>query len=214
MWMWIALCLGWGSVVANPFAPLDDLGDVVLVESEAAVGRVEGRLVWEDTGEAARYGGVRLEQPGMQVVVRTDRTGRYGVEVPAGRYHLAPWIGGEKQEVEVKPGSAAEASARVRSPEGKVVRAGEGRRKKMGPRVHRGSWTTWETQDGLPSYVRALAQDQRGNMWFAHGVKGVSYCDGEHCAELAAEDGLPAHKILALHADQQGRCGWALREAG
>lgn len=149
--------LGWGSVVVNPFAPLDDLGDVLLVESEAAVGRVEGKVIWEGTGEAVRYGDVRLEQPGMQVVARTDRAGWYGVEVPAGRYRLAPWIGGDPQEVEVKPASVAEVSARVRSPEGKVTRAGEGRRKKMGSGVHQGLWTTWEEQDGLSAHVRARA---------------------------------------------------------
>ena len=141
----------------------------------------------------------------MQLRTRADHTGRYAVEMPAGSYRVAPGIGGEQREVEVNPGSAVEANLGIRPPEGKVIRAGEGRRKKMGSGVHREPWIAWGRPDGLPAYVPVLVQDQRGNMWFVDGVgKAISYCDGENCVEFTSADGLPAHGVLALHADSQG----------
>ena len=55
-------------------------------------GRVRGTVHWEDPEEGTRYGKVRVESTdslGITIVSRTDSTGRYDFDVPAGAYRVA-----------------------------------------------------------------------------------------------------------------------------
>ncbi|MEM7585287.1 MAG: serine hydrolase [Acidobacteriota bacterium] len=68
------------------------LGDVLLLERDTALGRLEGSVAWQQEGEEARLDHVRItriEQPQLWVQAEVDDEGRYAVELPGGEYRVS-----------------------------------------------------------------------------------------------------------------------------
>jgi hypothetical protein len=152
------------------------LRNVVLLKEGAGVGRLAGRIVWESGQGAGRTPVkiVSLDSEALWVQVRTDREGRYGVDLPMGVFRIAPAIGRGEKEVSVEIGAEETVEAgeiEVPLPRGATVKAGAGKRQ--------GSWRTLEVADGLPDpSVPHIFQDREGYWWFAT-LAGVSRYAGE-----------------------------------
>ena len=83
-------------------------------------------------------------------------------------------------------------------------RAGRG----SGGSSGRGTFTTFTTEDGLPSnHVFRIFQDREGNLWFGSTPStagGVSRYDGKTFTALTTEDGLADNLVASIFQDRDG----------
>ena len=189
----------------------NELGDLILVPEIAETGTVRGRIQWEDMEEGTSWGKVRIRSTVSErlwVQLKTDRKGLYEAELPVGTYRVEAGYGrGNRKgtDVEVRAGRVAEVSDIFfsRPPLGRKVEIGTGRPAKAGPGFRRGQWLTLNGEDGLPSVVTSLLQDNEGNLWFGT-YGGANRYDG-HTVTAFTEVGVrlrPGGHII--EEDRQG----------
>jgi ligand-binding sensor domain-containing protein len=185
-------------------------GDLVLVGRDAGIGKVQGRLVWEEGEEGISRGKVgfqSLDTEGLLVQVETDQEGRYVVDLPEGDYRIETTdIGtspGESPVVEVRRGEGQTVTLAVPSPTGLTKTAGKGIKTRIGAGFRQGQWQTFGVRDGLPaSSISSIYRDRNDYLWFATRG-GVSRYDGVSFFTLTVEDGLPRRTTSILE-DRQG----------
>jgi ligand-binding sensor domain-containing protein/signal transduction histidine kinase len=207
--------MAWGRGI-NKRDPAERRGDVLLIEEEARTGAIAGRV--EGGGSPARpRGAVRIESAQWRIEVTPDPEGRYQARVPAGPCRVA-WrergAQGEAVEIEVAAGDSARVDLQaLRHPPGRSARAGSGRSAEIGAGVRRGAWKNYGAADGLPgAFIRAIARDHQGNLWFGVHQGGVCRFDGRHLRVFGQADGLAHHSVQAILEDRQGNLwfgtGW------
>jgi hypothetical protein len=171
----------------------------VLLADPASLGRVEGRIDWEDAAEGARLGRVRIESvptAEFSLALPTDSAGAYALELPPGSYQVSA---GYRRAASDTPLFAVQTGATTRlepvsfarPPWGQKVAAGPGKRfRGAGQRVRadagsrRGSWITLTPADGLPiSNIHSIHQDGQGNLWFGSWA-GIARYDGQEFVAL------------------------------
>jgi signal transduction histidine kinase/CheY-like chemotaxis protein/streptogramin lyase len=95
---------------------------------------------------------------------------------------------------------------------GKTQPAGPGKTRALGP--GRGHWQTYDVTNGLAGpWVRAIAQDRTGHLWFATFNDGVSRYDGQTWTTFTTQDGLADNRVSALILDREGNL-WFGTHAG
>ena len=194
-----------------------DAGQVWLVRSNAATGRVAGRVTLWDGQPPGTEKGVRIQAegaPGAVARAVTDRTGAFDVELPVGTYRVGVWqrdiatrtsvpleVGaGERVHVELVAPPVTGLEIPVSLP--RVVSAGRGSR--------RGQWLAYGVAEGLPrATVNALLEDQWGSLWLATAGSGVIRFDGACLAIYSQGSGLPGSDFLALAEDGDGHLWFA-----
>jgi len=196
-------------------------GDLVLVDRDAGIGKVQGRLVWEEGEESISRGIVSfqsLDVEDLLVQVETDQEGRYVVDLPEGDYRVETTdIGisqGESPVIEVRGGEEQTVTLAVPSPTGVTKAAGKGVETRSGAGFRQGQWKTFGVRDGLPaSSIYSIGRDRDGNLWFATSG-GVSRYDGVSFLTLTTEDGLPGDRILSILEDRQGNLWFGIWQGG
>ncbi|MBE7504515.1 MAG: response regulator [Verrucomicrobiales bacterium] len=189
-----------------------DAGQAWLVRSNAATGRVAGRVtLWDDQPPGTEKG-IRIEAegaPGAVAHAVTDRTGTFDVELPVGTYRVGVWQrgfatrtsvplevrAGERVHVELVAPPVTGLEIPVSAP--RVVSVGRGSRL--------GQWLAYGVAEGLPrATVNALLEDRRGALWLATAGSGVIRFDGASFAIYSQDSGLPGSDFLALAEDGDG----------
>ena len=182
-------------------------GDLLLVEKAADLGRLEGRILWQEPG--IRPGRTRIQftkDTDFYLMAEADAEGRFTADVPAGSYR-ARIVGQDDSEedieIEVDPGSVREVEL-LMSPQGGRVGSGKGPSAPVGSALGRGAWQTFGLPDGLLSpMVTDIIQDNRGHLWLATG-QGVTRYDGETFTAFTSEDGLVGDRVRAIFEDSRG----------
>jgi len=203
-WTWMS----WGTGGLKSAASAR-VGDVVLTDTPE-VGALRGRLVWED-GTAVSRASMHIrssQSEALWVMKWTDRQGRYAVELPTGRYHIAPTVlPGPERTIEVDADKMIEVEDLVFPvPRGRELEVNPGRRMvargrsvPAGEGQRRGVWQSLEVEDGLPDpSVADILQDRDGFLWFATNGGGVCRYDGEVFILFTAADGLVSDKISSI----------------
>ena len=196
-------------------------GDLVLVGGDTGIGKVQGRLVWEEGEEGISRGLVSFQSQEVEdllVQVETDQEGRYGVDLPEGGYQIEVTdIGfnrGDYPIVEVREGEERTASVAVPSPAGMTRAAGKGVETRVGAGFRQGQWQTFGVRDGLPaSHTSSIYRDGDGYLWFATRG-GVSRYDGVSFLTFTAEDGLPGDWVSSILEDRQGNMWFGTWQGG
>ena len=199
---WIA----WGRG-SSKLAFDDRRGDLLLVEDAAALGRLEGRIVWQGRGITQRQARIQsTNDAGFRLMAEADAEGRFATDVPAGRYRVQV-VGqddaGEGIEVDVDPASVHQVELLVSTRRGEGV-AETRPSAPVGAALGRGAWQTFGLPDGLLSpMITDIIQDRRGHLWLATGL-GVSRYDGETFTAFTAADGLVGNTVRAILEDSRG----------
>lgn len=194
----------------------DRLGDVILLAGPEARGRIEGRLFWEDNGEAVAHDDIRLqslERPATWTIAKTSPEGTFAVELPVGRYQiLRPQAAaGETLTVAIAAGEVTALSVPERPVAGTTRAAGAGRTVAATGGLRHGAWQYYGSVDGLPhSQLFALEQDGEGRLWM--GRNGLSRYDGSTFTHFTVDDGLPNDIVWSLAFD--GEVLWIGTEGG
>ncbi|MHC1629628.1 MAG: two-component regulator propeller domain-containing protein [Methanoculleaceae archaeon] len=213
--------MAWGGTVGK-YLNSDRLGDLVLVGPDTEMGKIQGKVRWEDMEEGRRLGKVRIQSSvseDLWVQITTDEQGGYDVALPAGTYRVEAGYRrrhAEGVEVEVEQESTARVSEMffAKPPIGWVVQAGDGRTTKGGDGTRQGVWQTFDVADGLPSpVVYSIGQDREGNLWYGTEGGGVSRYDGIQFTTFTTEDGLANNTVRSILADGQGHL-WFGTEGG
>ena len=191
---------------------IDQVGFAVLDE-EKVMGTIKGRIKWEDIEDGTRLGKVRIQSLTSKefwIDIKTDSQGMYEFQLLPGRYRIEVDYRRRREsiEVEVLPGSNTYIKE-IYFPwprrMGVAVKAGEGRRVKVGKGLRQEQWRTLSVADGLSnSNVSAIFQDSKGHLWFGTVGGGVSRYDGVELTVFAEEDGLAGNGIFAIAEDKQG----------
>ena len=93
---------------------------------------------------------------------------------------------------------------------GKTRAAGSGKTAPVGP--GKGHWRTYDVTNGLAGpWVRSIAQDREGNMWFATYNDGVSRYDGQSWTTLTTEDGLVDDRVSVIYRDREDNLWFGTR---
>ena len=192
--------MAWGRGTTSKVSSTDRLGDVMLVEEDVGLGKIQGTVRWEDVEEGIAHAKVQFQSLTSDIALmgKTDREGAYAVELPAGRYRVsvAELGRGERERIpaEVKEGSEEEVALVIHASRGQVVPAGPGK----------GHWQTFGIPEGLSSpVITAIVEDREGHLWFGTGG-GVSRYDGTTFTTYTTEDGLAANVVQSILEDQQG----------
>ncbi|MFC1525251.1 two-component regulator propeller domain-containing protein [Candidatus Latescibacterota bacterium] len=186
------------------------VGDVVLADRGSLPGPVRGRVSWEDGGAGAGGTGVRISSAdgvGGWLRVETDGNGEFEVELPTGRYRLAPEVGrGGATDTTISVGMDGyhDVEMTIPRPSGVTVAAGPGTRMPVGDGVRQGQWHALGVADGLPSAtVYHSYRDSHNNLWFATDL-GVSRFDGMEFVNFTTDDGLAHNVVWCLLEDRLG----------
>ena len=218
--------VSWGPLSAKFRS--DRLGDIVLVPSSRDVGSVSGTLVWED-GTPGRHLPLLIgarDDDALYIHTRTDREGRYRVDLPSGEYRVAgadraedgqPITIGVEAGIHIEDGPIplrASGAVVTGSGQGLTVTAGKGRRIRAGRGHWQGAWHTLTVADGLPDpCVRDMFQDREGYVWFATAGGGVTQYNGQAFVTFTVADGLPSDWVNCVIQDERGSM-WFGTEAG
>lgn len=170
--------MAWGKGVPNKIDSADRLGDVV-VGGKEELGKIQGRVRWEDREEGLRIGRVVVQSLSMDslwVNLPADSSGGYEVEVPAGAYRIEAGYRRKTAgvEVEVKQGETApvEEVFFPRPPlVGVEVKAGKGRTTRAGAGSRQGAWHTLGRMD-FPFLCGLYFRTSRGIYGWA--VRGMA----------------------------------------
>ena len=183
-------------------------GDAILVDEETALGRIDGRVLWEGTGVKRSRTLIRsLDEPALWTVASADAAGSFSVELPAGRYSVQGAGGQEASavvEVQVGGTRIEPVELLLPPPRGQSVTVGPGRIAAAGPGMRQGLWQTFSVLDGIADVnVNIILQDSRGRLWIGTDG-GLTRYDGHHFANYGMEDGLVGNEVLSLLEDRQG----------
>jgi ligand-binding sensor domain-containing protein/serine phosphatase RsbU (regulator of sigma subunit) len=190
------------------------IGDVVLVPVGPETGSVRGRVLWEAGGGVPGVG-VQLtssEDSALWVRTVTDSLGSFAVEMPDGRYRLAPLWEAEKNppiDVELVQGGEVEMDLVIRPSRVQSVATGKGRTVLAGSGRRQGAWQTFGVSDGFPAKtISAILQDRKGSLWFGSGYifgdAGLLRYDGVQITTFTTEDGLIHNGVECLLEDREG----------
>ena len=208
--------MAWGSET-DKFSS-EKVGFAVLRE-ETALGKIKGRIKWEDMEEGTRLGKIRiqsLESEELWVEVKTDQQGNYEVELPAGQYQVeAGYRRRNTQNVEVNLKAGGEIWVKeiffARPPLGRKVKAGDGKGVPAGR--GKGVWQVLDMTDGLAGEgVRVISEDRSRNIWFGT-ESGLSRYDGQRFTTFTTKDGLVHHGVRSAFRDREGNL-WFGTEGG
>jgi len=194
------------------------IGDVVLSETPAAVGRVTGRAVRQGTGRAIRGVTVsfaRADDTEQSIRLQTDREGRFAASLPPGLYDATLAWGhdrGIQQQVEIPAAATVELVFDAGPTAGIHSEAGPGKRVRVGDGRRSQGWHTLTTLDGLPDDIRDLFQNDDGTLWIGTSAGLVRY-DGQHFTIYTTEDGLPADMVFSVARGTRGHL-WVGTGAG
>jgi len=207
---WQSGVIGW--VNGNSMNRRDCRGEVWLVRSNVVRGWLAGQVKLEDGLPAGTIKRVRIQPVGAPTAVvhpLTDRSGRFGVELPVGEYQVLVDQRGIDPEaavsVEVRAGERAHVELTAPPMTGRVVAKGEGRVIPVGRGVRHGAWQTYGVGEGLPvATVRAILEDRHGELWLGTEGGGVVQFDGARFRVFTKEDGLSGNDIGGLAEDGRG----------
>ncbi|HOY59875.1 MAG TPA: hypothetical protein PK640_17295, partial [Verrucomicrobiota bacterium] len=207
---WQSGVLGW--VNGNSMNPRDSRGEVWLVRSNVVRGWLAGQVKLEDNLPPGTMKRVRIQSvtaPTAVVHALTDRSGRFTVELPVGRYQvLADQRGVDTNAavaVEVRAGERAPVELTAPPMTGRVVAAGPGRVIPVGRGVRHGAWQTYGVGEGLPvATVRGILEGRQGELWLATEGGGLVQFDGARFTVFTKADGLPSDDIGGLVEDGRG----------
>ena len=195
-----------------PLDHRDGRGEVWLVRSNAATGRLTGRATPWDGRPAGTPKKLRIEadaSPHTVIHAWTDRQGDFSVELPIGRYRVDCAQRGHEtrpdQVVEVTPTGAARVELTIPPVTGRPGVLDPGRVVSAGRPARQGAWLSYGVGEGLPSAtVQAIIQDRHGELWLACGDAGLVRFDGARFTIYTAADGLTANDLSWLHEDSAG----------
>ena len=188
--------------------------------SETAIGKLKGKIKWEDMEEGTRLGRVRihsLTSVGFWAEVRTDSQGVYEVELPVGEYQVKAGYRHEKEsiETEVQSGRITQVQEMffptppmglvVEAGQGKIVKAGTGKMVPAGAGLREGGWQNFGVVDGLSDRrVWSVFEDSLGQLWLGTDG-GISRYDGHSFTNYTTEDGLPSNRVRSIYEDRSGQ---------
>ena len=179
--------VGWGT--NNGLSGIHNSGDLILGAQSDPIGRVQGRLIWDNGQGVARAPIKFIDEDGAWSLVDTDRQGRYTIDLPTGTYRLEPemrLVSGDGVVVEIGKGQSIAAPDLIaQRPTGTVVPVGDpipkpvqSRIVRAGPGKWHGSWQTLSVSDGMPDpSVISIYQDRDHALWFGT-LSGVVRYDG------------------------------------
>ncbi|MFH1570522.1 MAG: two-component regulator propeller domain-containing protein, partial [Gemmatimonadota bacterium] len=198
--------LAWGKGVAK-YLSASRMGDVVLVASDAGVGRLRGwtRRKGTDQPIAGRTIHVRGAGEEPWVHLETDADGNYAAELPTGQYlvDLGPGVVPAVRAA-VRAGHDTEVTFPLPPAAGRRVAAGPGHRVEAGHGLRQGPWHSLSPVDGLPgNTVRAVLQGRDGYLWIGT-ESGLSRFDGRYLVNYDRGDGLVADEVRCLAQDTSG----------
>ncbi len=190
----------------------DGWGEVLLVRSNAALGRLAGRVRLWDGQPPGMVKKVRIQaESGHRTVAhaRTDRAGRFEVELPAGRYLVdvdqRGWETRTNAIAVVTGGQVTHVDVTAPPVTGRIVVAGPGRAQPAGRGARRGAWLTYGVAEGLPrATVETIIQDREGDLWLGTAGGGLVRFDGARFTIYTQADGLVGDDITYLLEDREG----------
>ncbi len=200
----------------------DGRGDVLLVRSNAPLGRLAGQVRLSDGQAPGTAKKVRIQPKAasqMDVRALTDREGNFEIDLPVGRYGVAVDQRGWESRTNEAVVVAGEQPARVQlvAPQvtGRVVAAGEGWVQPAGRGSRQGAWLTYGVVEGLPqATVQSIVQDRYGDLWLGTPGGGLVHFDGARFTTYTTEHGLAGNDITHLVEDGEGNLWMNSRSAG
>jgi ligand-binding sensor domain-containing protein len=175
--------------------------DLVLAPPTHSSGVLEGRAAWQDM-EARGNRTVHIAAPGAPAAfsIRTDSTGRFHTDLPAGAYEVVlndsvrrqvTVIAEDTNEIGSIAFPPVEGDRRRLGPGTEHVVTGQRLPARVGDRVG-----YWQKLDGLPDpSIAAVFEDRDGYLWFATRGGGLCRFDGLELYAITSDDGLPGSTI-------------------
>ena len=202
--------MAWGSRTAK-FQSEDRIGDALLVDANAELGRLRGHVTVDAEQRTTRPNRIWIRDEhsrAMSTQAHVDQTGNFAVDLPAGFYRISldrhHGISGGKA-VAVRPGRTEEVEIRAERPGPQRRLAGPGRTIPAGMGRRQQHWQILGVSDGLPSSpINGMIQDRNGYVWFATGGNGVFRFDGLEFVNYTMEDGLIHDWVESLLEDRHG----------
>jgi len=196
--------MAWGEGLVKVNSALNR-GDAVLLAG--ATGTLRGRVkrALGDGGLAHRSVRVQsVDVESLWVMAKSDRQGRFAIELPVGRYRLSATGVRDTIAIEMAAGVTVDAVLEIMPPTGQRTVAGQGRKVVAGLGTRSGFWQHFGVADGLAgNRVLHMIQDRRGDIWAATKA-GLSRYDGRYFTTFGRADGLPSEQIFSVAEDSLG----------
>ncbi|MFT7695293.1 MAG: two-component system sensor histidine kinase ChiS, partial [Candidatus Latescibacterota bacterium] len=206
--------MAWGEGVVK-VSSTANRGDAIL--AGRATGTLLGRVDRAAGTGSLAHRSVRVQntdEESLWLMAKSDRQGRFAVELPAGRYQLSATETLDTVTVAVAAGAIVEVAQQIAPAIGRKTVAGPGRKVVAGPGTRSGFWQHFGVADGLGGgRILHAIQDSRGHLWMATNG-GLSRYDGRHFTTFSREDGLPANMILSVAEDRLGHIWLGTLQSG
>lgn len=181
------------------------LGDLLLIERDAASGRVTGRVAELDESRPLGDCPVSLHHDGMlsPISVRADGDGEIEVELPAGWYEAR--VSPDSRGVSFRVSREQPAVFEIQAPAstGKSVPVSSGKPQRVTKKTRMGALHGYTWPDALRwETVTGLTQDDDGALWIA-GSSGLVRFDGTTITPMFDGDRL-ASTSLTIAVDHRG----------
>jgi|APSaa5957512622_1039677.scaffolds.fasta_scaffold05491_1 serine phosphatase RsbU (regulator of sigma subunit)/ligand-binding sensor domain-containing protein len=188
---------------------------------ETGIGKIKGKIKWEDMDEGTRLGKVRIQSLSSEeswVEVKTDSQGVYEVDLLVGEYRLEVGYRGTdilvadkvwvppKMETQILEVAFPDLPPGTRGTIGMGITktAGPGRITYRGPGFRRGPWHLYGLADGPSIFTESLAQDSTGTLWIGTARQGAIRYDGLSYTYYTTADGLPANTVTSILHSRNG----------
>ena len=186
-------------------------GDIVLVPPDEETITLHGSVSLEDGEPTRNRRRVLISskgERGFSVHTRSDRSGRFNVNLPEGDYQVSV-ADAPAQTTTITVASAnAPDDIELVAPltQGRREAAGAGRTVRVGPGARFPGWRQLLVADGLPApEILCGCEDSKGNLWFGTQGGGVVRFDGARLTIFTTKDGLASDDVCSIAEDNRGR---------
>lgn len=200
---WVAWGRGVRKVVSG-----GRVGDVLLLDESPRPGIIAGRVLDAETGQLLAFRNVLLRSGSTELVVETDSSGEFSVEVLPGAYEASAgprWESAGRVRFTVREGTQTPVVLRRSGMSPRSRKLGPGVTTPAGPGVSRGVLRFLDASDGFTCEGSSqIIQDTHGVLWVATST-GLMRYDGRSVTVLTRKDGLLDDWIESLLEDRRGR---------